>query len=133
MAGVSIKWSSVPALNFARGRKAKYLDIPLKDSIKGWRFEWFTMENHKSLPARSRRRPDIRVSSWIEAPTDSKVAEAKILLVEVTGLKDRGLIVEVVVIDFVFKNIQPLKDRVHPTYLYTRVRDPSRVIDKHIS
>jgi hypothetical protein len=34
-------------------------------------------------------------------------------------LKDRGLIVEAVVIDFVFKNIRSLKDRVHPAYLYT--------------
>jgi hypothetical protein len=38
------------------GRKAEYLDIPLKDNIKGWRFDWFTMENHnKSLPAHSGR------------------------------------------------------------------------------
>jgi hypothetical protein len=34
-----------------RGRKIEYLDIPLKDSIKGWRLEWFIVENHgKSLP-----------------------------------------------------------------------------------
>jgi hypothetical protein len=33
------------------GRKTEYLDIPLKDSIKGWRLEWFIMENHgNSLP-----------------------------------------------------------------------------------
>lgn len=54
------------------------------------------------------------------------------LLARVDGLKDRGMIAEVVVIDFVSKNIQPLKDRVHPAYLYTGVRDPSRVTDKHI-
>jgi hypothetical protein len=90
------------------------------------RFEWFTMENHnKSLPARSVRQPDVRVLSWIEAPTDSEVAEARILLAEITSLKDRGLTVEVVVIDFVFKNIQPLKDRVYPAYLYNGVNDSS--------
>jgi hypothetical protein len=39
-----------------RGRKTEYLDIPLKDSIKGWRLEWFIVENHgKSLPPRSGR------------------------------------------------------------------------------
>jgi hypothetical protein len=33
------------------GRKTEYLDIPLKDSIKGWRLEWFIVENHcESLP-----------------------------------------------------------------------------------
>jgi hypothetical protein len=72
------------------------------------------------------------VPSCIEAPIDSEVAETNILLAGVAGLKDRGMIVEVVVIDFVSKNIQPLKDRVHPAYLYTGVRDPSRVTDKHI-
>jgi hypothetical protein len=41
-------------------------------------------------------------------------------------------VLSVVVIDFVFKNIQPLKNRVHPAYMYIGVRDPSRVIDKHI-
>jgi hypothetical protein len=51
-------------------------------------------------------------------PTDSELAEAKILLVEISVLKNRGLTAEVVV-DFVFKNIQPLKNRVYPAYLYT--------------
>jgi hypothetical protein len=73
------------------------------------------------------------VSSRIEAPTDSEVAEAKTLLAEVTSLKDRGLTAEAVVIDFFFKNIQPLKDRVHPAYLYSGVRDPSRVTNEHMS
>jgi hypothetical protein len=42
------------SLELLQDRKTEYLDIPLKDNIKGWRFEWFTMENHnKSLPARS--------------------------------------------------------------------------------
>jgi hypothetical protein len=39
------------SLELCRGRKTEYLDIPLKDSIKGWRLEWFIMENHySSLP-----------------------------------------------------------------------------------
>jgi hypothetical protein len=48
------------SLELHRSKKAEYLDIPLKDSIKGWCFEWFTMENHnKSLPARSGRQPNV--------------------------------------------------------------------------
>jgi hypothetical protein len=39
------------SLELRRGRKVEYLDIALKDSIKGWHLEWFVMENHcKSLP-----------------------------------------------------------------------------------
>ena len=122
------------SLELRRGRKTEYLNIPLKDSIKGWRFEWFTMENHKkSLPARSGRQPDVRTPSWTEVPTDLDLVEARVLLAEISVLKNRGLTVEAVIVNFVFKNIQPLKDRVYPTYLYTGVNDPSRVADKRIS
>jgi hypothetical protein len=39
-------------LELRRGRKVEFLNIPLKDSIKGWRLEWFIVENHcKSLPS----------------------------------------------------------------------------------
>jgi hypothetical protein len=56
MAGGQHQLVGGASLELRRGRKAEYLDIPLKDSIKGWRFEWFTMENHnKSLPTRSGR------------------------------------------------------------------------------
>jgi hypothetical protein len=34
------------SLEMHRGRKTEYLDIPLKDSIKGWHLEWFIVENH---------------------------------------------------------------------------------------
>jgi hypothetical protein len=38
-----------------------------------------------------------------------------VLLAEIFSLKDRGLTAEAVVADFVFKNIQPLKDRAYVT------------------
>jgi hypothetical protein len=48
-----------------------------------------------------------------------------VLLAEICSLKEKGLTTEAVVADFVFKNIQPLKDRVYPAYLHTRVNDPT--------
>jgi hypothetical protein len=122
------------SLELRRGRKVEYLDIPLKDSIKGWCLEWFTMENHnKSLPARSERQPDVRTPSWTEVPTYSELAESRVLLAKICALKDKGLTVESVVVDFVFKNIQPLKDRVYPAYLYTGVNDPTQITNRRIS
>jgi hypothetical protein len=56
-----------------------------------------------------------------------------VLLAEICSLKDKGLTVEAVVADFVFKNIQPLKDRVYPAYLYTGVNDPTRITNRQIS
>jgi hypothetical protein len=50
------------------------------------------MENHhKSLLARSGRQPDVRTPSWTEVPTNSEVTEARILLAEISVLKNRGL------------------------------------------
>jgi hypothetical protein len=116
-----------------RGRKTDYLEIPLKDSIKGWRLEWFIVENHgKSLPPRSGRQTDVRTPSWTESPTDQEVAEARALLAEVGLLKERGLTAEAVVADFFFKNIQPLKDRAYPAYLYRGLADSTRVTNRRI-
>jgi hypothetical protein len=84
-----------------RGRKTEYLEIPLKDSIKGWRLEWFIVDNYgNSLPSRSGRQSDVRTPSWTESPTDQEVAEAGVLLTEVGLLKERGLTAEAVVADF---------------------------------
>jgi hypothetical protein len=133
MAGGQHQLVGGTSLEMRRGRKTDYLDIPLKDSIKGWRLEWFIVENHgNSLPPRSGRQPDVRTPSWTESPTDQDVAEAGVLLAEVGMLKERGLTVEVVVADFVFKNIQPLMDRAYPAYLYRGLADSTRVTNRRI-
>jgi hypothetical protein len=121
------------SLEMRRGRKTEYLEIPLKDSIMGWRLEWFIVENHgNSLPPRSGRQPDVRTPSWTESPTDQEVTEAGALLAKVGLLKERGLTAEAVVADFVFKNIQPLKDMAHPAYLYRGLADSTRVTNRRI-
>jgi hypothetical protein len=120
MAGGQHQLVGGASLEMRRGRKTEYLDIPLKDSIKGWRLELFIVENHgKSLPPCSGRQPDVCTPSWIESPTALEVIEARVLLAEISLLKEICLTTEVVVADFVFKNIQPLKDRAYPAYLYS--------------
>jgi hypothetical protein len=133
MAGGQHQLVGGASLEMRRGRKTDYLDIPLKDGIKGWRLEWFIVENHgNSLPPRSGRQLDVRTPSWTESPTDLEVAEAGALLAEVGLLKERGLTAEAVVADFIFKNIQPLKDRAYPAYLYQGLADSTRVTNRRI-
>jgi hypothetical protein len=60
------------------------------------------------------------------------VTEARVLLAEICLLKERGLTAEAVVADFVFKNIQPLKDRAYPTYLYSGITESTQVTNKKI-
>jgi hypothetical protein len=133
MAGGQHQLVGGASLEMRRGRKADYLEIPLKDSIKGWRLEWFIVENHgNSLPPQSGRQSDVRTPSWTKSPTDQEVAEAGALLAEVGLLKERGLTAETVVADFVFKNIQPLKDRAYPAYMYRGLADSTRVANRRI-
>jgi hypothetical protein len=47
-------------------------------------------------------------------------------------LKERGLTAEAVVADFVFKNVQPLKDRAYPAYLYRGLADSTWVTNRRI-
>jgi hypothetical protein len=89
-------------------------------------------ESWKFTPPQSGRQPDVRASSWTESPTDLEIAEARVLLAEVGLLKEKGLTAEVVVTDFVFKNIQPLKDRAYPAYLYRGIVDSTQVTNRRI-
>jgi hypothetical protein len=74
----------------------------------------------------------VRTLSWIESPTALEVTEARVLLAEICLLKERGLTAEAMVADFVFKNIQPLKDRAYLAYLYSGVTDSTRVTNRRI-
>jgi hypothetical protein len=51
MAGGQHQLVGGASLEMRRGRKSEYLDIPLKDNIKGWRLEWFVVENHGNSPS----------------------------------------------------------------------------------
>jgi hypothetical protein len=84
------------------------------------------------LSPQSGRQADVHTPSWTESPTDLEVAEAGALLAEVGLLKEKGLTTEAVVADFVFKNIQPLKDRAYPAYLYRGLADSTRVTNRRI-
>jgi hypothetical protein len=89
-------------------------------------------ESWEFSPPRSGRQPDVRTPSWTEYPTDQEVADAGALLAKVGLLKERGLTAEAMVADFIFKNIQPLKDRAYPAYLYRGLADSTRVTNRRI-
>jgi hypothetical protein len=91
------------------------------------------MENHnKSQPLDQEGSPTFaRPAGW-SALLTRRQPKPRCLLTEIRLLKDRGLSVEVVVADFVFKKIKPLKDRVYPAYLYTGINNSTRVTNRQI-
>jgi hypothetical protein len=118
-----INLSVVPVWSFAGGGKYNNLISPSRTTSRDCASSGSPWRITNKSPPRSGRQLNVRTPSWVESPTYLEVAEAKVLLVEICLLKDRGLTAEVVVADFVFKNIQPLKERVYPAYLYTGVND----------
>jgi hypothetical protein len=63
-----------------------------------------------SLSTHLGRQPNVRLPSWEEAPTDLEFVEVVALMTEIATLKKNDLTTQVDVIDFVYRNIQPLKD-----------------------
>jgi hypothetical protein len=55
MAGGQHQLVGSASLELRRGRKVEYLDIPLKDIIKGWRLEWFLRESQQIPPPSVRK------------------------------------------------------------------------------
>ena len=66
MAGGQHQLVGGASLEMRRGRKTEYLDIPLKDNIKGWRLEWFIVENHVKSPPPSVRETAGRAHSQMD-------------------------------------------------------------------
>lgn len=122
------------SLEMRKDRRSVYLNSNLKDTNKGWHAEWFVMVNHHdSIPSPSGQKPDLETKAWEEAPTEEEMVEVNALLKEIQALKDKGLTAHAVVIDFVFHNIQPLKERMYPAYYYTGLKDPTRETDRDFS
>lgn len=123
-------------LELRHDRKSVYLDIPLKDNNRVWHMhtEWFTIINHEySLPTQSGKQPKTKFPNWEEAPTDQEIAEVVALLTKISSLRDNGLTAQAVVIDFIFLNLQPLKDQVYLAFLYVGAKDPTHESNRVIT
>jgi hypothetical protein len=114
------------------GGKQITLTFLSRTTLKDGTLSGLLWKTTASSSPRSGRQLDVRTPSWVESPTALEVMEARVLLAEICLLKERGLTVEAVVADFVFKNIQPLKDRAYPAYLYSGITDSTRVTNKKI-
>lgn len=114
-------------------RKSVYLDLPLPQTNKDWTDKWFVMENiDHSVPPSSGIVP-LGGESWTELPSESEMDDVEILLERIAHLKDRGLTAMAVAVDFVYRSIQPLKDRIHLAYHYAGINDPTREVNRQVT
>jgi hypothetical protein len=105
----------------------------LSDNTAGWRSEWFYITDQKPvLPKRIGHKP-VKINEWDLQLTSREMDGIKELLTLVGDLKKKGLTGGAVAISFCRHMIQPIKDRVHPTYEYWGQMDPTRDVNCKIS
>jgi hypothetical protein len=100
------------------GLKSEWIDTDLLDNNAGWRSEWFYIADQlPALPQRSGHKP-VKISEWDLGLSSREADDVKEVLELVKDLKNWGVTGGSVARLFCWRLIQPIKDRVHPTYEY---------------
>lgn len=111
-------------LNLWDGMKSHYLLMPLSSSLTNGYHKWFYIQQE----ARSEVACDIlRVpetqDTWSVRPSAEEMVEVQELLQLFNKQRLDGLMM---VANWVYKRVQPCKERVHPMYEYESVGDATR-------
>jgi hypothetical protein len=115
------------------GLKTKWIDSDLPDNTSGWRSEWFyIVDQLPRLPRRTGHKP-VKISEWDLGLSSCDTEDLKGVLEVVGDLKKRGMTGASVARSFCRWLIQPIKDRVHPTYEYWGQSDPTCEFNRKVS
>jgi hypothetical protein len=75
----------------------------------------------------------VKISEWDLGLPTRDLEDLKGVLELVSDLKKRGVTGAAVARSFCRRMIQPIKDRVHPTYEYCGQSDPTREVNRMVS
>jgi hypothetical protein len=113
-------------LQLRNGKAKEYIHVPLNESNKGWKREWFYCPNHNpKLAARSGVSLEWG-EHWRSIPNEDEMVQVNELLEMIKVLKEQGLTGAAVMISFSRRLIQPIKDRCHPAFEWEGREDPTR-------
>jgi hypothetical protein len=119
--------------NLRSGLKAEWIDTDLTDNTAGWRSEWFYIADQiPGLPRRTGHKP-VKISEWDLGLSTRELKDLKAILELVSDMKNRGVTGAAVARSFCRRMIQPIKDRVHPTYEYCGKSDPTSKVNRKVS
>lgn len=113
-----------------QGRAEEYFKLLFFSSVKFWQNEWFIVENHNSSIPKTEGSIAQSNDAWTAMPPREEGDQIAQLLERIQALKASGLTATAVAIDFVYKNIQPLKDRDHSAFYYRGLDDRTRETDR---
>jgi hypothetical protein len=104
--------------------KAKYLNVPLSSYTRDWYKKWFYVQQEKEpfVTCDVTQIPE-QQESWSARLSSTKMVQVEELL----GMFDRiQLDGPMVALNFICRQVQPCKERVHPLYEYSGSGDPTR-------
>jgi len=108
-----------------------YIPYKLSNKVIDWKPKWFYIENQwESIPIITPG-PPIQWSEWNKKPVDSSQVDK--LLARIADLRQRNVIGEAVMFDWMKKRIQPLQARETFGYQYQGTTDLSRYSEEEIS
>ena len=111
------------------GKSSLYLGLKLATSLKGWHKRWFYIANPApSLPSYRGLRPLVR-DCWNSSPSPREMGQVNDLLEMIEVKKRQGVSGLGVVTNFIYRRVNPIKERVHPAYEFTGLGDPTRESD----
>src|SRR5207237_2121632 len=96
-----------------------------KMSLKGWHQRWFyTFNPSSSLHAYDGHRYVVR-DSWTSLPTVEEMVQVNALVKKLAVCRSEGVNGVGVVVNFLGRRVQPIKDRLHLASEYTGRGDPT--------
>jgi hypothetical protein len=118
--------------NLRSGLKVEWIDIDLPDNTARWRSKWFYIADQiPGLQRRTGHKP-AKISEWDLGLSTSKLEDLKGVLELLSDMKGWGVIGATVARSFCRRMIQPIKDRVHPTYQYCGQSDHTREVNRKV-
>jgi hypothetical protein len=104
--------------------KAEYLNVPLSSSTRDWYKKWFCMQQEQEsfLACDVAQIPE-QQESWSVRPSSAEMVQVEELLRMFDKNRLDG---PTVVLNFIYRRVQPCKERVHPLYEYSGSDDPTR-------
>jgi hypothetical protein len=104
--------------------KAEYLNVLLSSSVRDWYKKWFYVQQEQEpfVACDVAHIPE-QQESWSVRPTSAEMVQVEELL----GMIDRRQLDRpTIALNFISRQLQPCKERVHPLYEYSGSGDPTR-------
>jgi hypothetical protein len=123
----------VVMFNLRSGLKVELINTDLPDNTAGWRSERFYIADQIPGLPRWTGHKTVKINEWDLGPSSRDLKELEPVLGLVSELKKQRVTGVAIARSFCRRMIQPIKDRVHPTYEYMGQLDPTGEVNRKVS